>query len=55
MREADCLLDDEELLESVYEAQGKRRKHSRTRGRKQTPAEVVLRLLILKHARELGI
>src|SRR5258708_27332441 len=54
MREADCLLDDEVLLESVYEAQGKRRKHSRTRGRKQTPAEVVLRLLILKHARNWG-
>ena len=33
------------------EAQGRRRKHSRTRGRKQTPAEVVLRMLILKHAR----
>lgn len=51
MRQADELLDDEELLETVYEAQGRRRKHSRTRGRKQTPAEVVLRMLILKHAR----
>ena len=51
MREADDLLDDEDLLDTVYEAQGRRRKHSRTRGRKQTPAEVVLRMLILKHAR----
>ena len=51
MRQADELLDDEELLDTVYEAQGRRRKHSRTRGRKQTPAEVVLRMLILKHAR----
>ncbi|HWF40367.1 MAG TPA: ISNCY family transposase [Candidatus Acidoferrales bacterium] len=51
MRAADQLLDDEALLDAIYEAQGKRRKHSRTLGRKQTPAEVVLRLLILKHAR----
>jgi transposase, IS5 family len=51
MREADRLLADEALLDTIYEAQGKRRKHSRKRGRKQTPAEVVLRLLILKHAR----
>jgi transposase, IS5 family len=39
------------LLEEVYQAQGKRRRHSRTRGRMQTPAEVALRLLILKHVR----
>jgi IS5 family transposase len=51
MREADRLLEDEALLDTIYEAQGKRRKHSRKRGRRQTPAEVVLRLLILKHAR----
>ena len=51
MRQADALLEDDELLDRVYEAQGKRRKLSRTRGRKQTPAEVVLRMLILKHAR----
>lgn len=49
MREADRLLDDEALIERVFEAQGKRRKQSKSRGRKQTPAEVVLRLLILKH------
>jgi hypothetical protein len=45
------LLEDEGLLDRVYDAQAKRCKHSRTRGRKQTPADVVLRLLILKHAR----
>jgi transposase, IS5 family len=51
MRAADRLLEDELLLDCVYDAQAKRHKHSRTRGRKQTPADVVLRLLILKHAR----
>ena len=54
MKEADRLLEDAALLESVYEAQGKRR-HSRTLGRLQTPAEVVLRLLLLKHARNWAI
>jgi len=51
MRTADEVLDDAALVETIYEAQGQRWKLSRTRGRKQTPAEVVLRLLILKHAR----
>lgn len=47
----DQLLEDEQLLDSVYEAQGKRYAQSRRRGRMQTPAEVVLRLLLLKHIR----
>lgn len=51
MRAVDELLEDDELLDAVYEAQGKRHSHSRTRGRSQTPAEVVLRILILKHVR----
>lgn len=51
MRQADQVLDDAELLELVYEAQGKRRPKSRCHGRKQTPAEVVLRLAVLKHVR----
>ena len=51
MREVDQLLEDAALVEGVYEAQGKRHPNSRTRGRTQTPAEVVLRLLILKHVR----
>jgi IS5 family transposase len=51
MRRADDVLDDEALVECVLQAQGRRWKNSRTRGRLQTPAEVVLRLLILKHVR----
>jgi IS5 family transposase len=51
MREEDQLLEDAALVEEVYQAQGKRHPKSQTRGRTQTPAEVVLRLLILKHVR----
>jgi IS5 family transposase len=51
MRAADGLLDDERLVEHIFEAQGRRWKNSRTRGRLQTPSEVVLRLLVLKHVR----
>src|SRR5438093_8198780 len=51
MKEVDQLLEDAALVESVYDAQGKRHWKSRTHGRTQTPAEVALRLLILKHAR----
>jgi IS5 family transposase len=51
MKEVDQLLEDTALVESVYDAQGKRHPKSRTRGRTQTPAEVALRLLILKHVR----
>ena len=51
MKEVDQLLEDAALVESVYDAQGKRHPKSRTRGRTQTPAEVALRLLILKHVR----
>src|SRR5580658_3246243 len=47
----DPLLSDEELVVQVYEAQGERHEKSRTRGRWQTPAETVLRLLLLKHVR----
>jgi IS5 family transposase len=51
MKQTDQVLDDEELLDSVYQAQGRRRPKSRRRGRKQTPAEVTLRLAVLKHVR----
>ena len=51
MRAADQVLDDDQLLSTVYEALTKRRPKSRTRGRLGTPAEVVLRLLLLKHIR----
>jgi IS5 family transposase len=51
MVQADRLLEDEELIDRVWEAQGKRHEHSATKGRSQTPAEMVLRLLLLKHVR----
>jgi len=51
MIQADRLLDDEELIDQVFTAQGKRHEHSATKGRSQTPAEMVLRLLLLKHVR----
>jgi hypothetical protein len=51
MDHADQVLDDEEILTAVYEALGKRHLLSRTRGRRGFSAEVVLRLLVLKHAR----
>jgi len=51
MQQADRLLDDDELIDRVYEAQGERHEHSATKGRSQTPAEMVLRLLLLKHVR----
>ena len=51
MRIVDKLLEDEALLDTVYDAQGKRHPQSRVRGRQQTPAEVALRMLILKHVR----
>jgi transposase, IS5 family len=51
MRAADAVLEDAVLLDQVYEAQGRRHPRSRSRGREQTPAEVALRLLLLKHVR----
>lgn len=52
MRVADRVLEDEVLVDQVYEAQGRRHPQSRRRGREQTPAEVALRLLLLKHVRD---
>jgi IS5 family transposase len=51
MEHADRVLADEQMVEAVYEALGKRHPKSRSRGRQGTPAEVVLRLLVLKHVR----
>ena len=51
MRQVDAVLTDQDLLNTVYEALARRWPNSRTRGRKGTPAEVVLRLLLLKHIR----
>lgn len=51
MRHADQVLVDEKLLTAVYEALVRRHPKSRTRGRLGAPAEMVLRLLLLKHIR----
>lgn len=51
MKEVDEILQDEPLLEMVYERLARRWPKSRKRGRKGTPAEVVLRLMVLKHVR----
>jgi len=48
---ADEVLADEQLMTTVYEALARRHPNSRSRGRRATPAEVVLRLLVLKHVR----
>jgi len=47
----DQVLDDDDLVATVYEALVTRRAQSRTRGRPGFPADVVLRLLLLKHMR----
>jgi len=51
MRQADQVLDDEQLIQTVHEALLQRRPKSRTRGRRGYPAEIVLRMLLLKHIR----
>jgi hypothetical protein len=51
MRQADRVLDDDRLLDTVYEALVRRHPKSRTRGRLGTPAEIVDRILLLKHIR----
>ena len=51
MQHVDEVLADEQIVAAVYEALAKRHPRSRSRGRPGTPAETVLRLLILKHVR----
>jgi IS5 family transposase len=51
MRQADRVLEDEQLINAVYEALLKRRPKSRTRGRRGVAAEIVLRMMLLKHIR----
>jgi IS5 family transposase len=51
MRHADEALNDDRLLEIIQAELSKRCKKSKTRGRPSTPAEVVLRMLLLKHMR----
>lgn len=52
MRHADKALEDEALLLLIQQELAKRCKKSKTRGRPATPAEVVLRMMPLKHARD---
>jgi IS5 family transposase len=51
MRHADEALNDDALLDIIRQELSKRCKKSNTRGRPSTPAEVVLRMLLLKHMR----
>jgi IS5 family transposase len=51
MTHVDELLADEAIVQAVYEALAQRHPKSRSRGRRGIPADVVLRLLILKHVR----
>src|ERR1700760_3656657 len=51
MKHADQLLGDPQIVAAVYEALVQRHPQSRKRGRPGVPAEVVLRLLVLKHMR----
>lgn len=52
MRHADKALEDDTMLLLVQQELAKRCKKSKTRGRKATTAEVVLRMLLLKHVRD---
>ena len=54
MQHADQVLADEQIVAAVYEALGKRHPKSRSRGRRGVPAEVVLRLPVLKHIRNVS-
>jgi len=51
MRHADAILADDAIVSAVYQALAQRHPNSRRRGRQGFPAEVVLRLLVLKHVR----
>jgi IS5 family transposase len=51
MSHADGVLADLSIVGEVYEALAKRHPNSRRLGRRGAPAEVVLRLLLLKHVR----
>ncbi len=51
MRHVDSVLDDPLLLDAAYQALARRWTNSRTCGRRGTPVDVVVRLLVLKHMR----
>ena len=52
MLRVDELLEKDELVEIVHQALQQRHPQSGTRGRMGMPAEVVLRLLVLKHLKD---
>src|SRR5688500_17450654 len=54
LRKIDTLLEDEAVIETVARGLEARWPQSRRRGRPGTPAEVVLRMLILKHLFDLS-
>jgi IS5 family transposase len=49
LRTIDEVLGDDDLVDHVVEALGRRHRQSRQRGRPGTPAVVALRMLVLKH------
>jgi transposase-like protein DUF772/DDE family transposase len=49
LKQIDTVLEDEAVIEVVAQALEARWPHSRRRGRPGTPAEVVIRMLVLKH------
>jgi IS5 family transposase len=51
MKHADQVLSEQPIVAAIHEALAKRHPHSRTRGRPAVPAEIVLRLLVLKPMR----
>jgi transposase, IS5 family len=52
MRYADQALEDEGLLMIIQQELAKRYKKSKTRGRPGTTAEIILRMMLLKHLRD---
>ena len=52
MRHADQALEDEALLLVIQQEMAKRCKKSKTRGRPGTTAEIILRMMLLKHFRD---
>jgi IS5 family transposase len=52
LRRIDQVLDDDQVVDQVVQVLRRRWPNSARRGRGSTPAEVVLRLLVLKHIRD---
>jgi transposase, IS5 family len=48
LRELDCLLDDDDIVQRVKADLARRAPHSLSLGRPSTPIEVILRLLVVK-------